>query len=77
MRQPTPTSLHDRHQLLLEARAAAEAESARLAREQEYLLSQIRQAEEQVRHYEGLLTLLRRDWGGKSPPLFDLVRKLR
>lgn len=73
----TPTSLLDKHQSLLQARAEAEAEAARLEHEEEYLVAQIRQAEEQVRHYEGLLSLLRKDWGGRTPPFFDLVRKLR
>jgi hypothetical protein len=77
MRRQTPTSLHDRHQSLLQARADAEAEEAHLVREEEYLVTQIRQAEEQVRHYQGLLVLLRKDWGGKTPPLYELVRKLR
>ncbi|MFZ0890998.1 MAG: hypothetical protein WB778_01530 [Thermoplasmata archaeon] len=48
---------------------------ARLLRDEQYLALQVRQAREQVRYYEGLLTLLRRDWG-KIPPLEDLVRKL-
>jgi hypothetical protein len=52
-----------------------ESEAARLRREVEYLASQVRQAEEQVRHYEGLLTELRKDWGG-TPRLADLVRRL-
>ncbi|MCI4356841.1 MAG: hypothetical protein L3K18_06845 [Thermoplasmata archaeon] len=52
-----------------------ESEAARLRREVEYLASQVRQAEEQVRHYEGLLTELRKDWGG-APRLTDLVRRL-
>ena len=75
MRRPTPHSLHGKHQDLLTARDEAEAEVARLARETEYLESQIRQAEEQVRYYEGLLSLLRKDWG-KPPALRELVRKL-
>ncbi|MCI4361273.1 MAG: hypothetical protein L3J91_06170 [Thermoplasmata archaeon] len=77
MRRPTPTSLHDRHQTLLDARADAEAEEAHLLREEEYLSTQIRQAEEQVRHYQSLLVMLRKDWGGKSPPFYELVRKLK
>jgi len=48
---------------------------ARLEREEEYLRRQVREAREQVRYYEGLLTVLRRDWG-RPAPLADLVRKL-
>ncbi|MGP8135568.1 MAG: hypothetical protein ACLQD8_05555 [Thermoplasmata archaeon] len=51
------------------------AELARLEREEEYLRLKVRQAREQVRYYDGLLTLLRRDWG-KAPSLSELVRKL-
>jgi hypothetical protein len=51
------------------------SELARIRREEEYLLLKVRQAREQVRYYEGLLELLRRDWG-KTPGLSDLVRKL-
>jgi hypothetical protein len=76
MRRQTPTSLHDRHQDLVRAHADAEAEATHLAREEAYLVTQIQQAEEQVRYYEGLLALLRRDWGRK-PPIFELVRRLR
>ena len=75
MRRTTPHSLHGKHQDLLAARQEAEAEVARLVRETQYVESQIRQAEEQVRYYEGLLSLLRKDWGG-STPLRELVRKL-
>jgi hypothetical protein len=50
-------------------------ELARLVREEEYLQLKVRQAREQVRYYDGLLTLLRRDWG-KAPGLSELVRKL-
>jgi len=35
----------------------------------------VRQAREQARYYEGLLTLLRRDLG-KAPGLSDLVRRM-
>ncbi|MGI0132770.1 MAG: hypothetical protein ACREDK_06750 [Thermoplasmata archaeon] len=68
--------MDDKHQTLLQAHADAEAEASRLAREEEYVIAQIHQAKEQVRHYEGLLTLLRRDWGARTRPLVDLVRKL-
>jgi hypothetical protein len=50
-------------------------ESAGLQREEEYLSLTVRQAREQVRYYEGLLALLRRDYG-KAPGLSELVRKL-
>ncbi len=50
-------------------------ELVRLRREEEYLSLKVRQAREQVRYYEGLLDLLRRDWG-KAPGLSELVRRL-
>ena len=68
-------SLSDKHESLLAARAEAEAEMRRVAREEEYLLRQIREAREQVRYYQGLLVTLRRDWG-RPPPLTELVRRL-
>ncbi|HUI38928.1 MAG TPA: hypothetical protein VLY85_04785 [Thermoplasmata archaeon] len=71
----TLTSLHDRHAALLDARDAAREEVARLDREEKYLLAQVRQAQEQVRYYEGLLVKLRRDWG--RPERFpEIVRRL-
>ncbi len=75
MRRATPNSLHDRAQALVSARDEAEAEVTRLARETEYLKLQIRQAREQVRYYEELLILLRKDWGRRSA-LPDVVRRL-
>jgi len=72
-RRPAP--LLDKHQALLSARQEAEAEMVRLAREEDYLLQQVREAREQVRYYEELLAVLRRDWG-RPPPLSELVRKL-
>jgi hypothetical protein len=51
------------------------SEIARLRREEDYLALKVRQAREQVRYYEELLQLLRRDWG-QQPGLSDLVRKL-
>ena len=68
-------SFDDRHDSLIAARQEAEAEVARLQREEEYLLRQVREAREQVRYYEGLLAVLRKDWG-KPPPLAELVRRL-
>ena len=75
MRRPSPASLHDRQQSLITAREHAEAEMHRLAREEEYLIHQVRLALEQVHYYEGLLAVLRRDWG-KPGGLADLVRRL-
>lgn len=50
-------------------------ELVRLQREEEYLSLKVRQAREQVRYYEGLLALLRRDFG-KAPGLSQLVRRM-
>ena len=51
------------------------AEVARTRREEEYLLLKVRQAREQVRYYERLLDLLKRDWG-QDPGLAALLRRL-
>lgn len=50
-------------------------EIARVRREEEYLLVKLRQAHEQVRYYEGLLSLVRRDMG-RTPGLTELLRRL-
>ncbi len=50
-------------------------EITRVRREEEYLRQKLRQAQEQVRYYEGLLSLLRRDMG-RSPGLPELLRRL-
>ncbi|HXQ78890.1 MAG: hypothetical protein WB788_01360 [Thermoplasmata archaeon] len=50
-------------------------ELGRLRREEEYLLLKVRQAREQVLYYEGLLNLLRRDFG-KPAGLSDIVRRM-
>jgi len=50
-------------------------EVARARREEEYLVLKVRQAREQVRYYERLLELLKRDWG-KDPALASIVRRL-
>ena len=50
-------------------------EIARLRREEEYLRLKVRQAREQVRYYEELLALLRRDFG-RPPSLDEFVRRL-
>lgn len=51
-----------------------QGEVAQLRREEEYLRLKVRQAREQVRYYEGLLTLIRRDFG-RPPSLAEVVRK--
>ena len=68
--------LPDKRDSLLAARQEAEAEIARLEREEEYLLRQLKEAREQVRYYEGLLVVLRKDFGNHRP-LVELVRRLR
>ena len=50
-------------------------ELAQLQREEQYLRLKLRQAAEQVRYYEGLLSLLRRDLG-RTPGVTDLLRRL-
>jgi hypothetical protein len=50
-------------------------EVSRLRREEEYLQLKVRQAREQVRYYDELLSLLRRDYG-KAPSLAEVVRRL-
>ena len=72
---PRGAVLSDRQESLLASQRELSAELTRLLREEEYLLLKVRQAREQVRYYEGLLALLRQDWG-KTPGLSDLVRKL-
>jgi hypothetical protein len=65
----------DKQESLLSSQRQLFAELARLRREEDYLVLKVRQAREQVRYYEGLLDLLRRDWG-KPEGLTDLLRKL-
>jgi hypothetical protein len=50
-------------------------ELGRLRREEEYLRLKVRQARDQVRYYEGLLQLLRRDLG-RPASLNEVVRRL-
>ncbi len=50
-------------------------ELAQMRREEEYLRLKLRQAHEQVRYYEGLLSLLRRDMG-RTPRLPEVLRRL-
>lgn len=68
-------TLADRENELLESQQELVVELARLHREEEYFALKVRQAREQVRYYEDLLTLLRRDWG-KNPGISDIVRRL-
>ena len=70
-----PLSLSGRQETLLASQRELASELVRLRREEEYLTLKVRQAREQVRYYEGMLELLRRDWG-KPAGLSDLVRKL-
>jgi hypothetical protein len=64
-----------RQEALLATERDLLAEVARTRREEEYLLIKVRQAREQVRYYERLLEMLRRDWG-HDPGLAALVRRL-
>ena len=75
MREPTVASLVDRHTTLLQSHHEVEAEAQRLAREEEFLAGQVRQAKEQVRYYEELLATLRRETGRRAP-LASMVRRL-
>jgi hypothetical protein len=75
MRELSATSLIDRHTTLLEAHHRAEAEAQRLAREEEFLVGQVRQAREQVLYYEELLATLRKELG-RPGRLTTLVRRL-
>jgi hypothetical protein len=70
--QPSTTA---RQESLLATEQELVAEVARARREEEYLLLKVRQAREQVRYYERLLELLKRDWG-EDPGLASLVRRL-
>jgi len=65
----------DRQESLFSTQRDLLGEIGRLRREEEYLLLKVRQAREQARYYEGLLTLLRRDLG-KTPGLTDLLRRM-
>lgn len=72
---PRADRFSDRIGELRDTRRELVAELARLEREEEYLRLKVRQAREQVRYYDGLLSLLRRDWG-RTSGLSELVRKL-
>jgi hypothetical protein len=65
----------DRQEALLATERDLLAEVRRLRREEEYLSLKVRQAREQVRYYERLLELLKRDWG-RDPGLSSLLRRL-
>ena len=65
----------DRQEALLATQRQLVAEIAQLRREEDYLLLKVRQAREQARYYEGLLTLMRRDYGNDSG-IPDLMRRL-
>ncbi|HTW40076.1 MAG TPA: hypothetical protein VMF04_04395 [Thermoplasmata archaeon] len=68
-------SITDRQEALLSTERDLLAEVARTRRQEEYLLVKVRQAREQVRYYERLLEMLKRDWG-QDPGLASLVRKI-
>jgi len=64
-----------RQEQLLSSQRELLGELGRLRREEEYLTLKVRQAREQVLYYEGLLNLLRRDFG-KPAGLSDIVRRM-
>ena len=72
---PRADRFSDRIGELRASRRELEDELGRLTREEEYLRLKVRQAREQIRYYDGLLALLRRDWG-RAPGLSELVRRL-
>ncbi len=75
MSRPLLRSTTAKEDALLATEQELLAEVARTRREEEYLLLKVRQAREQVRYYERLLELLKRDWGA-DPALAALVRRL-
>jgi hypothetical protein len=72
-RRVLPSTI-DRYETLRTTERDLAAEVDRLRREEEYLVLKVRQAREQVRYYERLLDLLKRDWG-RDPGLATLVRR--
>jgi hypothetical protein len=72
-RRLTSTAVSKQESLLATERELLE-EAARLRREEEYLTLKVRQAREQVRYYEHLLALLKRDWS-QDPGLAALFRR--
>jgi hypothetical protein len=73
-RRPLPSTT-DRQEALLATERDLRAEVARVRRQEEYLRLKVRQAREQVRYYERLLEMLKRDWG-QDPGLASIVRRL-
>ncbi|HYA10189.1 MAG TPA: hypothetical protein VEH10_00730 [Thermoplasmata archaeon] len=69
-----PDRFSDRIEYLRSTERELAGEVARLRREEDYLRLKVRQAREQVRYYEGLLALLRRDLG-RVPSLAEVVRR--
>jgi hypothetical protein len=72
-RRVLPSTI-DRYESLRATERDLLAEVGRLRREEDYLVLKVRQAREQVRYYERLLELLKRDWG-RDPSLATLVRR--
>jgi hypothetical protein len=72
-RRVLPSTI-DRYESLRAVERELVAEVGRLRREEDYLVLKVRQAREQVRYYERLLELLKRDWG-RDPSLATLVRR--
>lgn len=68
-------SITDRQETLLATERDLLAEVALTRREEEYLLLKVRQAREQLRYYERLLEMLKKDWG-QDPGLASFVRRL-
>ncbi len=67
-------STADRYDDLRSTERVLLEEVGQLRREEEYLELKVQQAREQVRYYERLLDLLKRDWG-KDPGLATLVQR--
>jgi len=65
----------DKQESLASAKREVLTELEQVRREEEYLLLKVRQAREQARYYEGLLTLLRRDFGN-AQGLPELLRRI-
>ncbi len=72
-RRVLPSTI-DRYESLRATERELVAEAGRLRREEDYLVLKVRQAREQVRYYERMLELLKRDWG-RDPSLATLVRR--
>jgi len=75
MKYGDPPSGYDRVTRLADEARDLEGELGRLAYEEEFVDLQIRQAREQVRYYEDLLRLLRKEWGQVSG-LADLLERM-